>query len=81
MVYCIEKELNINVQKSKILKFGKGSPKKMNPFKMQGEILEEVKEFKYLGIIFTVGLTFSKHLIEQAEKHLGGQDTYSVNWT
>jgi hypothetical protein len=40
-------------QKKKILRFGKGgSRKKEVSWRSKGKVLEEVKEFKYLGYVF-----------------------------
>ena len=39
-----------------------------NPYIMNGELVEEVKSFKYLGVQFSVGLSFSDHVGKQVAK-------------
>ena len=75
--HCSEIELEINIKKTKIQIFYKGrlpnNDKEFN-FKLNGETLEVVKEFKYLGMSFTTQLSFSKHLesvIVKAQSKIG----------
>ena len=68
--FCLEKELNINVKKTKIMSFGRGRPVKMPEFMMSNEKVEVVNSFRYLGLKFTVGLSFSEHLNESCSKAL-----------
>ena len=63
--------MDINVTKTKIVIFGKGRPKLREPFFLNGERIEETKKFKYLGLNFTVGLSFSEHVMEQSSKAEG----------
>ena len=69
--YCQRKKLVINVPKTKILTFGKGRPVKPTSYYLNNKIVEEVKHFKYLGVKFTVGLSFTEHLLEKAVKAKG----------
>ena len=59
----------MNVSKSKILIFRAGGllPRHLS-FSYEGEVLEIVKTFKYLGIVFTAGGSFS-----EAQNTLAGQ--------
>ena len=77
MHHCSEIELEINIKKTKIQIFYKGrlpnNDKELN-FKLNGETLEVVKEFKCLGMIFTTQLSFSKRLesvIVKAQSKIG----------
>ena len=63
-LYCTQWKLNVNVENSKILIFSKGSLAKRH-FYYNGSIIENVKEFKYLGIVFSRSGSFCK-----AKKHL-----------
>ena len=75
--HCGEIELEINIKKTKIQIFYKGrlpNHDKELSFKLNGKTLEVVKEFKYLGMIFTTQLSFSKHpesVIVKAQSKLG----------
>ena len=50
-VYCTHWKLNVNVEKTQILIFSKG-PITKRYFYYNESIIENVKEFKYLGIVF-----------------------------
>ena len=67
--YCSKWKLTINVSKTKVMVFRKGGvlPRNM-VFYYNGVVLEIVKEFKYLGIVFTSGVSFS-----EAQNTLAGQ--------
>ena len=63
--YCDENDLIINVKKTQIMIFHKGSlsaDDKIDDFYLYGKSVSVVKVFKYLGIIFTPRLSFSEHL-------------------
>ena len=63
---------NINVEKTKIRIFSKGSLAKRH-FYYNESIIENVKEFKYLGIVFIKSICKAKiHLCEQAQKSMYG---------
>ena len=66
--------LNVNVEKTKILIFSKG-PLAKRHFYYNKSIIENVKEFKYLGIVFSRSGSFckaKKQLCEQAQKAMYG---------
>ena len=70
-IYCSYWKLKVNVDKTKILVFSKG-PMLKTKFYYNNQIVENVKEFKYLGVVFSRTGPFSKtkknHLCEQAQK-------------
>ncbi|XP_061167256.1 uncharacterized protein LOC133176104 [Saccostrea echinata] len=69
-LYCSQWKLNVN----KILVFSKG-PMSKKVFYYNNNAIENVKEFKYLGIIFSRSGSFckaKKHLCEQAQKAMYG---------
>ena len=73
-VYCTKWKLKVNVDKTKILVFSKGRMIKRN-FYYNEIIIENVKEFKYLGVMFSRTGSFcktKKHLCEQAQKAMYG---------
>ena len=52
--YCDKWKLEINASKTKIIIFSKGKPQLQNHnFKIGDEIIEVVKDFKYLGVTFS----------------------------
>ena len=72
--YCNKNELVINTKKTKILVFRKGGRNPNITFKIQNGSIETVSEYKYLVIIFTPQLTFTKHvesLIARAKAKIG----------
>lgn len=62
--YLAENKLIMNKMKTKTMTFFKGRVPDLDkrPFFVEGVELEEVKEFEYLGVIFTPQLAYSKHL-------------------
>lgn len=73
-LYCEQWKLTVNINKTKILVFSKG-PMIKREFYFRNEITENVKEFKYLGIVFSRSGSFRKaktHLCEQAQKAMYG---------
>ena len=59
--YCIENDLKVNVNKTKIVIFQKGGHhhnRKLTPFYFGDKVIEIVKEYNYLGIIFTQSCCF-----------------------
>jgi hypothetical protein len=69
--YCKTWKLNINTSKTKILTISKGRNQNNNRFKIGNEVLEEIHEYKYLGIFFTRTGSFVKtksYIAEQANK-------------
>ena len=67
--YCNRWKLKINVSKTKIMVFRKGSILPRNLiFYYDGTQVEIVKQFKYLGLVFTVSGSFT-----EAQNTLSGQ--------
>ena len=48
--YCKKWKLNVNVKKTKCMTFSKGSNTRKIQFKINNKQIENVKEYKYLGI-------------------------------
>ena len=83
--YCLRWKLKVNVSKTKILIFRKGGilPRNLS-FTYEGEVLEIVKSFEYLGIVFTVGGSFSETqttLAGQAQKAIFKLNKYLYKFT
>lgn len=70
--YCLTWKLNVNYSKTKIIVFG--SRKNLTcAFNINGNPIEIVEDYKYLGVIFKSNGSFlqcRKHLISQANKAL-----------
>lgn len=59
--YCNKWKLTVNISKTKVMVFPKGAvPPRNMVFYYNGVVLEIVKEFKYLGMIFKSGGSFSE---------------------
>ena len=72
--YCNKWKLTINVSKTKVMVFRKGGVLSRNlVFYFNGVVLEIMKEFKYLGIVFTSGGSFS-----EAQNTLTGQTQKAI---
>ena len=72
--YCARWKLKVNVSKTKVLIFRKGGILPRNlAFTYDNEPLDIVKSFKYLGIVFTAGGSFS-----EAQSTLAGQAQKAV---
>jgi len=65
--YCDDNRLTVNISKTKCMIFHRGRCPKTS-FQYNGQELEIVKSFTYLGFIFTVQLSFTKHLEAQIVK-------------
>ena len=71
--YCDRWKLRVNIKKTKIVIFGKGRQPNHPHFYFDNSTVEVVKDFKYLGVIFSrSGLMHQsiKHNSEQANKAL-----------
>ena len=83
--YCKRWKLTINVSKSKVLVFRKSGVLPRNiSFNYDGTPLEIVKSFKYLGVVFTVGGSFSEAqntLTGQAQKAIFKLNKYLHKFT
>jgi len=62
------RKLELSVEKSKVLIFGKGSREKRVKLKWRGKDIEEVKEFKYLGFMFNNKGNYVEHIKELMRK-------------
>ncbi len=71
--YCNRWKLTVNIAKTKIMIFHKGRLPNNIIFTYQGHILEIVKRFKYLGVLFTTGGAFS-----ETDKMLAGQSLKAI---
>ena len=83
--YCTRWKLKINVAKTKVIVFRKGGmlPRDI-AFYYQGKRLEIVNSFKYLGVFFTAGGSFSEAqntLAGQAQKALFKLNKYLYKFT
>ncbi|KAL4219068.1 hypothetical protein ACF0H5_021651 [Mactra antiquata] len=70
--YCDKWKLNINFDKTKIMVFGDRNGRKRD-IRVNGNSLEIVDSFKYLGVVFSKNRKFAlakKHVVEQARKAL-----------
>ena len=83
--YCNKWKLTINVSKTKVMVFRKGGVLPRNlVFYYNGVVLEIVKEFKYLGIVFKSGGSFSEAqntLAGQAQKAIFKLNKYLYKFT
>lgn len=60
--YCEKWKLKINIEKTKIIIFGDYSRRRTVSFSIAGEEVEIVKDFKYLGVLFTKNGRFVQHI-------------------
>ena len=56
--YCNAWKLKVNIQKTKAMTFSTGRTNENVHFTFNGEVIENVKTFNYLGIIFSKGGSF-----------------------
>ncbi|XP_043476186.1 uncharacterized protein LOC122507501 [Leptopilina heterotoma] len=63
-----ERQLILSVEKTKILVFNKGKRGKKEVWKWEGEEIEEVKTFKYLGFTFNDECNYKDHIKELKRK-------------
>ena len=66
--YAKTKQLTINDDKSKILKFSKGSRKSKGKWTIEGRHYEEVEEFQYLGVTLQRNGKYTRHHKHTATK-------------
>ena len=69
--YCTKWKLQVNSSKTKVIIFSKRKPKTPPVFTYNNEVLENVFDFKYLGVYFKSNANFSKckmHIKETASK-------------
>ena len=83
--YCKRWKLKINVSKTKVMISRRGGRFPRNlAFYYKGEPLEIVSKFKYFGIVFTTGGSFSeaqKTLAGQAQKAIFKMNKYLYKFT
>ena len=83
--YCRKWKLKVNLKKTKVMVFRKGGILSNNLiFHYEGEPVEIVKSFKYLGIVFTTGGSFAEAqstLAGQAQKGIFTLNKYLYNFT
>ena len=83
--YCKRWKLTVNINKTKVMVFRKGGALPRNlTFLYNGNELEIVRNFKYLGIIFTAGGSFSETqntLSGQAQKAIFKINKYLYRFT
>ena len=58
--YCRQFKLKVNISKTKCMTFSKGRNSNNQIFKFDGENIENVNQFNYLGIVFTKTCTFTE---------------------
>ena len=58
--YCNQFKLKVNIEKTKCMTFSKGRNSNNQIFKFDGQNIENVKQFNYLGIVFTRYGTFTE---------------------
>jgi hypothetical protein len=69
--YCKKWKLEVNISKTKVMVFGSRNKKYGNMFKFNGNELETVKDYKYLGLFLSSTNRYLKikmHIAEQANK-------------
>lgn len=67
--YIEKKKLELNTEKSKVLVFEKGRRRKdQRRWNWGNEIIEEVKEMRYLGYILQKNGGTEKHLLERLRR-------------
>lgn len=75
--YFQEKEMMLNVEKSKVLVFSKkDGNKNKKQWKWQGENIEEVQEFKYLGYTFSRNNRDEAHVREVTKDRIHSQNLF-----
>ena len=64
--YCQKWKMNVNVKKTQCMIFSKGSNVKKVPFKINNNLVQHTKEYKYLGIhVNAKNCSFSPSLIDE----------------
>ena len=60
--YCSKWKLKINTDKTKAMIFGDYARNRPVSFNIAGDEIETIKEFKYLGVLFTKNGRFVQHI-------------------
>ena len=72
--YCLRWKLTVNTEKTKVMIFSNGGRTPSNlVFKYSNNVLEIVRQFKYLGCIFTSGGSFN-----EMQKNMAGQGLKAI---
>ena len=71
--YCTKWKLQVNSSKTKVIIFSKRKPKTPPVFTYNNEVLENVFDFKYLGVYFKSNANFSK-----CKMHISGPSKEST---
>ena len=58
LIHCADWCLGVNFDKTKVLVFDKTGKLYKNEFKFNGETLENLREYKYLGVTFRISGSF-----------------------
>lgn len=68
--YCLKWKLTVNTSKSKVMviKNGSGRPCSNEQWYFNREMVEVVKEYKYLGVNITMNMNMETHLQEKLQK-------------
>ena len=59
-LYCEKWSLEVNMAKTKTMVFGGGTKQRKYIWKFRGQAIEQVKHYKYLGIVFAESGSFKK---------------------
>lgn len=82
--WCEEVGLNANPQKTEVIMFTRRKNWYMRPIKLNGTVLTERKEVRYLGLTLNRTLTWSKHINEKVSKCKAilslSRKTIGVDW-
>ena len=70
--YCADWCLDVNLDKTKVLVFNKAGKLYKHEFKFNCETVESVREYKYLGVTFSISGSFSAASSELYKKALKG---------
>ena len=69
--YCTTWSLSVNVDKTKVVIFSRGKPRKVPHFVFGNEPVQVIEDFRYLGVTFDFNNKFNKcksYLYDQASK-------------
>ena len=64
--YCNKWDLNVNLDKTKVIIFSRGKVKKFKPFEFGDNTIDVVDDYVYLGTTFNYNGTFNKAKSKQA---------------
>ena len=61
-IYCRQNRLEVNLSKTKVLKFRRGGGSSDDVFYYNGRVVEHCNSYEYLGLTLQTTWTFTKHL-------------------